>query len=126
VLLQIPELLQSNTGNVYDIGAQSDRNFGELAVEELGAEGHVETGQVLVQGKQSQEAVWRLSVGFGLGESAGCADLFILVNGLRVKCLDFKDIEGDSATVASACPLGILEIRCQYRTDAFECFGGEV
>lgn len=109
MLLQIPELLQSDARDVDNIGAQGDGNFGELAVEELGAEGHVETGQVLVQGKQSQETVWRLAVGLGLGESARCADLLILVDGLGVECLDFKDVEGDSATVATTCPLGILK-----------------
>lgn len=49
VLLEVPELLEANTGNVDNVGAQSDGDFGVFAVEELSAEGHVETGQVLVE-----------------------------------------------------------------------------
>lgn len=49
VLLQVPELLETDARDVDDVGAQRDGDFGVFAVEELGAEGHVEASQVLVE-----------------------------------------------------------------------------
>ena len=107
VALEVPELLDAGAADVDDVSAHGDGDVRVLAVRQLGAEGHVEAGQVLVEGEEAQQARGRLAVGLGVGE--GASALF-LVGGHRlgVEVGDFVDVQRDAAAISSAGPLGIL------------------
>jgi len=103
VILQIPELLQSNSADVHDVVALRDGGFG-VAARDHGAQRRHISGQRLIQGEQPHVlGEHTRDGGLGLGEV-----LLVCGNVLRVQRRDFEEKERDAALVASAEPLGVL------------------
>lgn len=108
VCLQVPELLQANTRDIYHVVAHGDGHLWHVPVLELRAEGHVEAREVLVEGEQAEHTGRGLTVGVGFAEGGLGALLLVLADGLVVEGLDFEDVEGDATSIATAGPLGVL------------------
>lgn len=66
VAFEVPKLLEPNARDVDNVGAHRHGHVGVLAICQLRAKGLVETRQVLVEGKEPQEAGRRLAIGLGL------------------------------------------------------------
>lgn len=107
VALQVPKLSQPNTTDINDIRRGHDRRLG-IRSRQLRAERHDETEQILVERKETQET---------RGDSRGLVRLRrgrmgylggIRGHGLAVEVSDGKDVDGDSATITTTSPLGIL------------------
>ena len=64
---QIPELLQSNVGDINNVVGLCDWCSWEIAVGEDGAEWHDEAREVFVKGEETEEFWCGLAVGFGFG-----------------------------------------------------------
>jgi len=90
--LQVPKLLQSDTGDIYNIRRHGDGRPGELAILKLRAERHDEVREVLIQREEAEETVRRLAIGLGFAEGASVADAFIFGDGFRIELLDFEKI----------------------------------
>lgn len=70
VSLEVPELLEADAADVDDVGGQGDRGARVLAVDQLGAQGLGEAGEVLVEGEEADQlgrGVHRRGRGGGLG-----------------------------------------------------------
>lgn len=107
VALQVPKLSQPNTTDINNIRRGHDRRLG-IRSRQLRAERHDETEQILVERKETQET---------RGNSRGLVRLRrgrvrhlggIRGHGLAVEVSDGKDVDGDSATITTTSPLGIL------------------
>lgn len=107
VSLQIPELLQPHTTDIDDIRRCDDGRLG-VRSRQLRAQRHHEAEQVLVQREQTQQARGDARRLVRLGRR-GRGDLGgVGGHVLAVQVLDDVDVDGDTAAVAAAGPLGIL------------------
>lgn len=66
VALEVPELLEADTGDVDNVGAHGDGHVGVVAIRQLCAEWLVEARQVLVESEETQQAGRGLAVRLGL------------------------------------------------------------
>lgn len=109
MVLQIPELLEPDIGYIDNVGAHGDGHLGVFAIKELGAEGHIKTREVLVEGEESEKTGLGLAVCLRIGKGRLGSFALVLADGLGVEVLDFEDVEGNTPTITAACPLGILQ-----------------
>lgn len=106
--LEIPELLEPDAADVDDIIRRDD---GRLRVRsaQRRAHRHDEAQEVLVQREQTQQ-----TLGLGgrrlrfVGEVRFAQRFGVRGHVLGVQVFDFEDVDGDSAAVATAGPLGVL------------------
>lgn len=106
--LQVPELGQSNAGNIDNIRRIRDGHFGIRSFKGRD-EGHDKVQQVLIEGEQGDQlgrGGQRLVVGQAVFV---CLRLFLVFGHvLAVQALDQVDINGDASFVAVAGPLRVL------------------
>lgn len=104
---QVPKLLQANPRNIHDIIALCYGCSWMVAINERRAKWHHKTDQVLVEGKKSQELRRYVSICFGLTDGS-LRRLLVCSHCFRVQMLDFENVHGNTTTITSASPLGIL------------------
>ena len=104
---QVPKLLQSHARNIHNVITLRDRRARVFSIGQRRTQRHHEPNQVLVEREEAQEFCGRLSI---CRRFAMCffGGFLICGHGFGVQMFDFVDVDGDSATVATAGPLGVL------------------
>ena len=80
---QIPELLQTDIGDINNVVGLCDWRSWKVAICENGAEWHDEAGEVFVEREEAEELWCGLAIGFGFTLSVLCI-LLICGHGLGV------------------------------------------
>lgn len=106
--LQIPELLQPNPAHIHDIRRRHDSCLRVRPFQHRTQRRH-EAEQVFVQREQSQQSLGHGGgfLGF-LRQIRGGHGFVVGGHVFGVQMLDFENVDGDSAAVATAGPLGVL------------------
>lgn len=108
VTLQVPKLLQADAANVDDVCGGDNGGLG-IGARQTGAQGHDEVEEVLIEGEKAEQALRDLGrlVRFRGGGGIGHGGV-VSRHVLAVQVFDLKHIDGDTAAVSAARPLGVL------------------
>lgn len=104
---QVPKLLYTHAGDIHDIITLRDRCSGELSIRQRRTQRHDEPREILIQREEAEEFGTGLAVGRGLGLGV-FGGFLVRRHGFRVEVFDFVYVYWDTATISSACPLGVL------------------
>lgn len=106
---QIPKLLQTNPGNIYNVVGLSNWCWGVVPILQSCTHWHHKLYQVFIKGKQSKELSRRLAIILRFRHCMSWGFL-IRCHGLRVQMSHFVNIYRYSASVATPCPLWVLRM----------------